>query len=269
MLIDGEETTAETALTRLGAEGLPWHALNGGRCNRLWRIGSYVLKRYDDTAASPMFPNDPRAEARALSLLGPMGLAPNLRAAGSDWVIYDHIPAANWSPQANPAPLARMLHRLHGTPLPKEIFRLLPNGSSALLAHAASFAPQGLPAPPADPGLPPLPAVPVHSDVVLGNILATGQGPLLIDWQCPGLGDPSEDLATLLSPAMMWLYTGQIAPSGWGDALLRAYPDPEIVGRTRMLLPHYRWRMMAHCAWKAARGAVDYAEALRIEIETP
>lgn len=261
--------TADAALARLHQQASDRVPLPGGRSNRLWRIGPLVLKRYDPAAASPLFPNDPQAEARALMLLAPCGLAPTLRAAGPDWVIYDHAEGPTWSAAADPAPIARMLHRLHATVLPSGSFRPLPNGSAAILAHAASFAPAGLPPPPPDPAIPPTDPRPVHADPVPGNILATAQGPLLIDWQCPGMGDPAEDLATLLSPAMMWLYTGRIAPEGWAERLLHAYPDRATADRTRHLLPVYRWRLMAHCAWKAARGDADYARALRIELDTP
>ena len=266
---DAPPTGPETALADLGAGGGVWQPLQGGRTNRLWRIGGFVLKRHDPAAASPLFPNDPLAEARALTLFAPLGLAPRLRAAGPDWVIYDHCEGSTWPPAADPAPLARMLHRLHATPLPQDSFRPLPNGSAALLAHAAAFAPPGLPAPPSDPHLPPVRPCPVHADPIPANILSTANGPLLIDWQCPGMGDPSEDLAILLSPAMMWLYTGQKPAEGWGDALLAHYPDPAISARTRALLPIYRWRIMAHCAWKAARGDADYAAALQIEAAAP
>jgi hypothetical protein len=64
---------------------------------------------------------------------------------------------------------------------------------------------------------------------------------------------------------MMWLYTGQIAPPDWAMAVLSAYPCPETVARTRALIPLYRWRIMAHCAWRAARGDADYARAFQIE----
>ena len=254
---------AEAALARLLPATAAREALPGGRTNRLWRIGPLVLKRHDPAAASPLFPNDPQAEARALALFAPHGLAPRLRAAGDDWLIYDHAEGTPW--RGDPAPVARMLHRLHATPVPPDAFRPLPNGSAALLAHAARFAPDGLPPPPPDPQLPPVPPRPVHADPVPGNILATAQGPLLIDWQCPGLGDPAEDLATLISPAMMWLYTGAKPPEGWAEAVLAAYPDQATADRTRRLLPLYHWRIRAHCAWKAARGNADYAQALRID----
>lgn len=252
---------ATAALARLLPAQAAWEPLPGGRTNRLWRIGPLVLKRHDPAAASPLFPNDPQAEARALALFSPHALAPRLRASGDDWLIYDHVDGTPW--RGDPAPVARMLHRLHMTPVPQGTFRPLPNGSAAILADAARFAPQDL-LPPPDPQLPPIPPRPVHADPVPGNILATAQGPLLIDWQCPGLGDPAEDLATLASPAMMWLYTGAKPPEGWAEAILNAYPDQAIADRTRTLLPLYHWRIRAHCAWKAARGDADYATALSV-----
>lgn len=241
--------------------------LSGGRTNHVWRLGPVVVKVYRATAATPLFPNDPVAEAAALARFAPHGLAPPLLAQGRGWVITAHVPVLDRPPA--PAAIAAMLHRLHRLNVPPGSFRSLPNGSAALLAHARSFAPPGLPGAPEDPGLAPVAPCPVHADAVPGNILPTRDGPLLIDWQCPGLGDPAEDLATLLSPGMTWLYTGTIRPPGWAEALLAAYPDPAVADRTRRLLPLYRWRIMAHCAWKARRGDADYAEALRIETETP
>jgi thiamine kinase len=259
-------SAALSALSRLDLSrtGEVWQALPGGRSNSVWRAGDFVIKHHRAAAASPLFPNDPLAEATALSLLSPLGLAPRLRASGDDWIIYDHADGTPW--RGDPAPLARMLHRLHITDLPATTFRPLPNGSAAVLAHAATFAPPDLPPPPPDPGLAPVPPRPVHGDAVLGNILATPRGPLLIDWQCPGMGDPTEDLVTLASPAMMWLYTGQIARDGWADALFDAYPCAATAARARALRPVYQWRIAAHCAWKAARGDADYARALPMEL---
>lgn len=266
------DPSPEAALARLQppfpGTAIAWQALSGGRTNRVWRVGDLIVKRHHPDASSPLFPNDPLAERQALFHFAPLGLAPRLRAHGDDWLICDHLPAGRWT--GPPAAIAGMLHRLHNAPPPPFALRPLPNGSRALLAHAIGFAPQGaLPAPPADPGLAPVAPRPVHADAVAGNILGTPKGPVLIDWQCPGLGDPSEDLATLLSPAMMWLYTGRIAPPDWADALLDAYPDPQTAARTRSLWPLYRWRILAHCAWKAARGDADYAQALRIDLSAP
>lgn len=241
--------------------------LAGGRTNHVWRIGPVVLKCHEPAGATPLFPNDPQAETTALRLFAPRGIAPHLLAEGAGWLICRYLPRQETPP--TPASVAHLLHRLHSHPVPGAPFRILPNGSAAILAHARSFAPAGLPAPPDDPQVPPVAPRPIHGDAVPGNILSTPSGPVLIDWQCPGMGDPAEDLATLLSPAMMWLYTGEKQDEGWREALLHAYPDRATADRTRTLLPLFRWRIMAHCAWKASRGDADYAPALRIELETP
>ena len=77
----------KTVIDRLPAlRDQPWLPLAGGRTNRLWRVGQAVIKAYDPAAASPLFPNDPAAEARALAQLGPIGLAPDLIGAGDGWL---------------------------------------------------------------------------------------------------------------------------------------------------------------------------------------
>lgn len=262
--MDDRPETPQTALMRLdpALAAADWHPLAGGRTNRLWRVGRFTVKRFDAAAASPLFPNDAGAEARALTLFAPLGLAPRLRAQGADWLIYDHAEGRPWA--GDPAPVARALHRLHGAQVPQGSFRAAPNGSAAVLADARRI--HALPDAPPDPECPPVPPVPIHADAVAGNIIDTSAGPLFIDWQCPAMGDPAEDICTLLSPAMTWLYTGKPLDPAWGEALLRAYPDAQTVARAQAMLPVYRWRIAAHCAWKAARGDSDYAAALKLEL---
>lgn len=257
-------TDLRTALLRLdpALAQAGWTALAGGRTNRLWRVGSFSVKLFDSAASSPLFPNDAKAEAKALDLFGPLGFAPRLRAAGADWLIYDHIDGAVWA--GDPAPVARVLHRLHGTQIPKGSFRNAANGSAAVLADAGQIYPMS--GGPVDPALGPVPAVPIHADAVSGNVLQSASGPVLIDWQCPAMGDPVEDLCTFISPAMSWLYCGTPCSADRAEAFLAAYPDAAVVARARVMLPVYRWRIAAHCAWKAARGDADYAQALKLEL---
>ncbi len=256
--------TPDAALLRLdpALAGAAWLPMTGGRTNRLWRVGGFTVKRYDLDAATPLFPNDPTAEALALRLFAPEGLAPCLRAAGKDWLIYDHVAGAPVT--GDPAPVARLLHRLHRMTVRADSFRRAPNGSAAVLADARQI--HLMPDAPDDPGLGPVAAVPIHADAVAGNVLAKAGGPLLIDWQCPALGDPVEDICTFLSPAMTWLYTGQPITAARAEAFLQAYPDAETVARARAMRRIYGWRIAAHCAWKAARGDADYAAALKLEL---
>lgn len=256
--------TLEAALLRLNPDlaTARWHVLAGGRTNRLWRVGGYTVKRFDPAAATPLFPNDAAAEARALALFAPLGLAPQLRAQGVDWLVYDHAEGAVWT--GDPAPVARALHRLHGAAVPSGSFRLAPNGSAAVLDHAHAIYP--LEGAPPDPGVGAVALCPIHADAVAGNILETRAGPLLIDWQCPAMGDPVEDICTFLSPAMTWLYSGKPMTADRAEAFLQAYPDAQTVARARVMMPVYRFRIAAHCAWKAARGDAAYAQAMQLEI---
>lgn len=240
-------------------------ALAGGRTNRVWHLGDLVAKSYRAGAATALFPNDPAAEARALARFAPLGLAPRLRAAGPDWLIYDHLPGPVWS--GDPAPVAQTLHRLHSTPGVTG-FRPLPNGTAALRQDALRVAGGlALPPLPATPDLPPVPPRPVHADAVAGNLVLSPQCTVLIDWQCPGLGDPAEDLATFLSPLMQHVYTGRVLDAHQRARFLASYPDRATVTRFLALEPLYHWRLMAHCATRAAQGEADYAQALRLALD--
>lgn len=243
-------------------EGPP-SPLTGGRTNHVWRVGNRVLKRYRPEAATPLFPNDPGAEVRALRLFAPEGLAPVLRATSGEWLLIDHLPGGTWGQDHDPAPVARALGRLHRIAV-SDGFRPLPNGTAALRQDAVRVA-GGQPMPPL-PDVPDLPAVrpcAVHADAVPGNLIVAPQGVVLIDWQCPGLGDPAEDLAAFLSPAMQWLYTGRTLGPDQRRRFLNAYPDQATVARFRVLEPLYAWRIAAHCRYRAAQGDPDYAEALQ------
>ena len=248
--------------------GQVWRALPGGRVNRLWRRGDVVAKLYLPGGASPLFPNDPGAEARALRALAPLGLAPVLLAEGAGWIAYRHLPGRSW--RSGVAGVAHLLARIHARP--GDGFRDLPSGSAAILAQGAAIAADcrgTLPPPPPDPGVPPHPRpVLIHADPVPGNLILDPQGALTaIDWQCPARGDPAEDLAAFLSPAMQSLYRGRPLGTLAARAFLAAYPCAQTVARTRVLLPLFRWRMAAHCLWKAERGAPGYAEALALELQ--
>lgn len=243
----------------------PLSPLSGGRTNHVWQVGNRVVKHYRAGAATPLFPNDPGAEAQALRLFAPEGLAPVLRGESGNWLLIDHIPGAIWGqgPDQDPAPVARALGRLHRLTV-RDGFRELPNGTAALRADALRVA-AALPMQPLPevPDLPPALPCPVHADAVPGNIIDTPQNTVLIDWQCPGLGDPAEDLATFLSPAMQWLYTGRTLSADQRSRFLNDYPDRATVDRLTALEPLFAWRIAAHCTYRAAQGDADYAQALQ------
>ncbi len=248
--------------------GLPWQAERGGRVNRLWRVGTVMAKIYSDDGASLLFPNNARDEALALRHLGPRGLAPTLVAAGAGWVVYPRVPGRSWSHDAARAALA--LHALHASD-PGLPFRRAPCGSAEIAAHgariAATLGPSAPPRP-QDPGVPPPVRLRlIHGDAVAGNLIVGREGLRWIDWQCPALGDPAEDLAAFLSPAMQHLYRGQPLTVEETARFLDAYPDRATVDRYRALAAVLHWRLALHCLWRAARGAPGYAEAAALELD--
>ena len=171
--------------------------------------------------------------------------------------------------------VARLLGRLHRLPLPGDLPQraadpaaLLAAGD-AMLREAGADAhrrlaglrpvPMELPEPAVKPAL-------VHRDVVPANVILGPAGPVLIDWQCPARGDPAEDLASALSPAMQALYGKESLDQAAIAQFLDAYPDPAVVARYRRHRPFFLWRTAAYCLWKAARGDGDYRDAFALEL---
>lgn len=263
------------------AEGF-WCPMKGGRTNRLWRISSddstdvLVVKLYSEATANPMFPNDPNAEARVLRHLGGQGLSPEFRAVvdtpQGTCLVYRYLPGTSW--HTDPRPVAQQLRRLHQLPAPPGL-RSGADGAVELIEqtrHILTHIPQEqareheqliprmtLPAPSGQRAL-------LHGDVVPGNLVMAYDGPVLIDWQCPAVGDPADDLAIFLSPAMQQLYCGRPLNKAERAAFLAAYDDPETIVRLRALAPWHHWRMAAYCLWRMHQGAADYAEGLSLEL---
>lgn len=255
--------------------------LYGGRTNLVWKVlgdrGDKVLKLYRNGPRNPMFRNDPRLEAQCLHQLEPTGFTPRLCVAGrhaaGHWVFYDHAPGVPWRTDAGL--VGGLLRRLHMLAVPVNAPQGC-NGSDDLATHTQSILSQ------CSSGtkeqiaqlrpvqhVAPTPATHlIHGDPVPGNILASGTDLTLIDWQCPVIGDPSEDLAIFLSPAMQYLYRGTVLTAAEEDEFLSAYNRPEITRRYKELRPWYAWRMAAYCLWKTERGASDYVQGLELELAT-
>ncbi len=277
--------SAEVILRRqLEAAGLTnsdasWHPYSGGRTNAIWRVGTgakaLVCKLYSDAAGSPLFPNHAAAEAIALTALTGTGLAPVMIAEFSTplgpCLVYRHVDGEPFATDV--AAAAGLLARLHQQPAPRGL-RHLQSGSAALLAQTDAilndcrsvdaarlrrFRPQGNEPPATD-------TVFLHGDAVAANIISGPGGLTLIDWQCPALGDPTEDLAIFLSPAMQSLYGGRSLTKAEQARFLQGYGNAKVAARYQRLEPHYHWRMAAHCLWKSERGFPDYAAAMRLEL---
>ncbi|MFY0682068.1 MAG: aminoglycoside phosphotransferase family protein [Thalassovita sp.] len=264
---------------QLGSPLTGWERMTGGQTNISWKAQSQsrtlVIKLFEPTAESPLFPNSARDEARMLRQLGPIGLSPVLRAVSvfenQDVLIYDHLDGSPW--HERPQDAARALAVLH-TQTPPPDLRQVPGGSAwierqtakllALLPEhdqtkLAALKPHTY-VPESDR------AVLLHGDPVPGNLIVGPVQTAFIDWQCPAIGDACEDLALFLSPSMQYVYRGCPLRAEDHQEVLTAYGDKALTKRLLLLAPWHHWRMAAYCAWKVARGHDIYRDGMALEL---
>lgn len=256
-----------------------WIVLSGGRSNRSWRLvtgeGSWVFKLFDPDRSNRLFPNDPTAESVALEFLAGTGLAPDFQTSFTTGagicIVYRYVAGAPL--RCMDAETIRTLARLHQVRAPN--LRCLENTPKALLQEGRKIS-LGLASrhvkelkrcAPEPRDIPAGPSVFLHGDPVPANVLAQGKQRLLIDWQCPAIGDATADLAIALSPAMHIVYGAGVFSQAQEVAALQAYPDSTVIERYLALKPFYHWRMAAYCAWKVEQGEAVYDRAFEAELK--
>jgi thiamine kinase len=242
--------------------GLAVHAASrfpGGFWNDVQRLdtsdGTLVFKRYLPIPEGSLFPNLPADEARALTRLAGLDVAPALVAFWPEApaLLYRHVPGAEWQ---NDVVSAAHLLRRQSRADPSG-FRRVPTQSSAILAEGdrllARCQPSDLTARlhacrPLPTDCPPGPLSLIHTDTAPANLVGKGAGLRLIDWQCPAAGDLAEDVAVLLSPAFLTLYQRPLIASPARRLFLDTLSDPALETRLAALEPAYGWRLAAYCA---------------------
>ena len=266
-----------------------WQAFLGGRTNHVWHVcdlgAEYVVKLFAPaSSATPLFRNDPLAEAAVLDLLAGSGLSPRLVYHGThsagEVVIYEHQKGVPW--RSGTEQVAAVLRALHSRQQDTKFVWLpvAPDGSKELTQQTLAILKQT----PADLAAPILDLRPghvvvpsgyrclLHGDPVPDNVVCppgkTGTRAVLIDWQCPALGDPVLDLALFLSPAMQQVGRGSPLSQEERCDFLSAYGDPLAEARLAALQPFLHWRMVAYCLWKITRDRPDpaYGPALDVEL---
>ncbi len=249
--------------------------LPGGYRNEVWKVrsgrGWLIEKRYveDPGEANPMYPNLPDHEAAALALLGPRGLAPQLVHHSPAAVTYRVVSGTIW--RGGTSDVAALLYAIHSGPTP----RIHGGGMRRLCASAEQARSHGDEMVAAVPkatvaelvAARPSTASPtavrraslVHTDCGPGNLVRSRDGLVLIDWQCPGLGDPVEDIACFLSPAMMLLYQQRPHTDRATEQFLEAYGETaqgrSTVARYRRDAAAWHYRIGGYCVWRASRLA--------------
>lgn len=277
----------ELAAASLVPQGASWRSLCGGRTNQVWLVSNAmserVVKLYSPAANTPLFANDPMAEALVLGALAATGLSPrplfnSILSAGAV-LIYEHQKGTPW--RSDPQPVALALKTLHDLPVAPQLeeLPLAPDGSAELVEQTMAMLAE-IPSALAEPMRASCPQgkvppsghrVLLHGDPVPGNLICPpdrpGALPVLVDWQCPTLGDPVMDLALFLSPAMQQVGRARALSEQERDNFLTSYGDAAVKERLNALQPFLHWRMAAYCLWKMTRPRPDpaYAAALRQE----
>ncbi|MEN9647186.1 MAG: hypothetical protein RL238_3855 [Actinomycetota bacterium] len=266
--------------------------LTGGYRNQVWKVrtpsGFVIEKDYaeDPGDANPMYPNLPDHEAVAMAHLAGTGCAPELVSYrppadhhGAQ-VIYRYVAGTQW--RRGVADVAALLGTVHRLPAPRGLRRLHRSAAEAL-AHADAMVgatPSSAAAaltrvrPVGVSSAPPRRLSLVHTDCGPGNIVRARHGLVLIDWQCPGVGDAVEDVACFLSPAMMILYDTPPHTAAASERFLAAYGDDAVVSRYRRDGVAWHHRIAAYCVWRSHRlarrlpdVAQRYRDALAAETE--
>lgn len=251
-------------------------ALAGGYWNDVLRIdtdqGPLVLKHYRAVMAGTLFPNLPDDEARALSRLAGLGVAPE---PAGYWpqdrvLLYAYVEGAPWG--GDIAAMAALLVRKAG--VGGEGFREVPVAPEAILAEGeALFAPCAddaltrrlralRPAPPAAPpgGWCPARRL-IHTDIGAMNLIGAGNGLRLIDWQCPASGDPAEDAYSFLSPAFQILNLRRPLSVAERGRFMTLLGDAELARRLALLEPAYAWRMAGYCCRRMQTAETEAVRA--------
>lgn len=255
-----------------------WQFMTGGRSNLVWRVTgetNLVCKLFLDNGGNPLFANEPLTEYDCLTALAGQNIAPvpegffdlNLGPV----LLYRYIDGKTWSKGVEPvADIVQRVQRIR----PISGLRILSSEPEHVQDHSRGILEK------TNTDLARLvasiePALPVfqepeecllHTDIVPGNLIESPDGLKLIDWQCPAVGDPVLDMVTFVSPAMHFIYTGQVLDEDEQYKFLKEFSFG-LQTRYAALAPLYHWRMAAYCAWKSDQGFDGYEKAAELEIE--
>ena len=237
--------------------------LNDGFWNDNYHVSGgdidWVVKYYRQGQLTSLFPILPDQESLALTCLKGAGIAPEPVAyfPGEHAVlIYEYWPGEHWRDEVEP--VAHILRRLHRHPVSKpEGFRSLSTDPADLLAQGddlLSHSEQDTLARTLTELRPSPVRIPeisnrslLHTDVGAGNIIEGPKGIRLIDWQCPGMGDPVQDIWAFQSISFQMLFDRQPLSVEQKDLFIKAYGDSDVDRRLKTLSRYFSYRMAAYC----------------------
>jgi len=255
--------------------------LAGGYLNQVFRLRGkeqgddfdWVVKFFMPETELALFPNLPVEERKATYLASTIGRAPVPISWLETWdgpvLVYEYCEGEIW--QEGVAEVGLLLRDLRTLDAGDYDFREVPMLPEEILAEGDAFLPKIVSemrwhlakARPKPIGIDPVVRSFLHTDIGPGNIIvAKDTGRLVaIDWQCPAVGDPVQDVIAFLSPAFQILYGRQPLTARQEAEFFAAYGDPELKRRYDALLPFYDWRMAGYCATRQIKYAATRPEA--------
>lgn len=232
--------------------------LEGGLWNEAVRVeaGSrtFVFKSFCAVDTLAFFPNSALDEAKALKRLSGLAISPAFVAIWPEenLLAYEYVSGNTW--RGDVEAVAQLLKRKEAadptgfalgklTPL-----ELLAEGD-ALFARCRLATPPSRPVPIVIP--PPSRLSLIHRDMGPNNLIGEGEALRLIDWQCPTLGDLTEDIYSFLAPAFH--IVSERTPLTPQDIkrFFQALDLPAAKARYILLAPYFAWRMAAYSAWRS------------------
>ncbi|MFT4606623.1 MAG: thiamine kinase [Gammaproteobacteria bacterium] len=241
--------------------------LTGGYHNYVYRLRNnngidWVIKQYVTQSNVPLFPVLPDHESGALKALEETGITPKYidflsTTESGEILIYEFVEGEQW--QKDTASVARMLSKVHQAKNDQP-FRQLPNKPDELTQQTQAILDQMHDNTEASELLDQY-MIPsdwsgtvkrclIHTDCGPGNIIVGNQGPVLIDWQCPGLGDPIEDLINFSSPSIQILYGLDPLSDDQLSTFFEAYSNSDAMLRIAEIGNYYRARFLAYCFYR-------------------
>jgi thiamine kinase len=190
--------------------------LPGGSVNRSYEVstsvGRFVLRL--SRGPDAWLTSDRSVERELHRIASGAGIAPRVVHANDRWVITEYVPGRLWTEPdfANPDRLADLgdaLRRLHQLPAPEcgrfdllEALDRYAERVGAQVRDAADDLSRYLNSAAAAWGISGAaerPLAVLHHDLHGSNIIESGRGLVLIDWECAAVSDPLLDIACILS----------------------------------------------------------------------
>ena len=104
----------------------------------------------------------------------------------------------------------------------------------------------------------------LHGDPVAGNFIKSDRV-VAIDWQCPAIGDPCDDIAIYLSAGMQSIYRGAPLTDEEKATFWEAYDNQTVKERFTKMEPTYK---ACFAKYFTQRGTPEDLHAAKLEMQT-